>query len=68
MAEYVLERFRSQRAWRELMASLAAACLQSYRERRKPEPMNRLAECSHATIRFDSIMDAFCECCGEDLT
>ena len=72
MAEYFLERLRSQGAWFDAMISLRAAGSQSVRSRGHVEQgsraLDRRTTCSHPSIGFDSIGDAYCEHCGEDLT
>jgi hypothetical protein len=73
MAEYFLERLRSQGAWFDAMVSLGAAGSQSVPSRRQVEQGNIQAldnrtACSHTSIGIDSIGDAYCEHCGEDLT
>ena len=72
MAEYFLERLRSQGAWFDAMISLRAAGAQSLRSRchveQGSQALDRRTTCPHASIRIDSIGDAYCEHCGEDLT
>ena len=73
MAEYFLERLRSQGAWFDAMVSLGAAGSSSVRsrghvEQGKTQALNHRTACSHASIGIDSIGDAYCEHCGEDLT
>ena len=72
MAEYFLERLRSQGAWFDAMVSLRAAGSQCVRSRGHVEQgtqaLDGRTSCSHASIAIDSIGDAYCERCGEDLT
>lgn len=80
MAQYFLERLRSQGVWFDAMVSLRARGSQHYvrahsraDSQRSVEEMNPHARegwaaCSHSAIGIDAIGDALCEQCGEDLT
>jgi hypothetical protein len=71
MAEYFLERLRSQGAWFDAMVSLGASsqCMRSRRAGEQgSQALDHRTTCLHAAIAIDSIGDAYCEHCGEDLT
>jgi hypothetical protein len=74
MADYFLERLRSQGAWFDAMSSLRIAdpqqrtASQRNAEHAQFKALTRWTTCSHGAIGIDSIGDAFCEHCGEDLT
>jgi hypothetical protein len=68
MAEYFLKRLHSQGAWFEAMMSLSENRARPYAAEAKPDALKRRSECAHPAILIDSIGDAFCEDCSEDLT
>jgi hypothetical protein len=72
MAEYFLDRLRSQGAWFDAMVSFGAAGSKRVRSgghmEQGSQMFDRRTTCSHALIGFNSIGDAYCEQCGEDLT